>query len=102
VVECDAVFGIGDRDAGGEALHVHPLQQGWSGPLALHRDADGTAARRRAHADIADGADVVGEIVDADRARVAGADVDRQVLDEVLVGVVALALVRVVLAAAGR
>src|SRR6202020_3655492 len=96
------VFRVRDRDSGIEPAHGDITQQRRTRPFSPHGDTNRATPSRRFDGDIPDRADIVGQIVDADRARIVLTHVDGQILHEILIGVVAFALVRVVLAAAVR
>src|SRR4029077_7993761 len=101
VIERDAVFGIGDSDPDFEPIDTDTLQQRRPRPFALQRDADRSAVGRRGNVHVPNRTDIVSQVVDTDRAGISMANVYREIFDEILVGIVAFALVGVILPAAG-
>src|ERR1017187_969981 len=93
-----AIFGICRDDARVEPRDGEPAVIAWPDVMARHRKTGDTALLRiaRPYCHVLEAADVVSEIIDADRARIAAPSIHRQIEDVVGKAVVSRAVVFIV------
>ena len=74
------VLGVGETHSCGKAIDPHVFDHAGAGIAVLHLEADKAGCRvARFDGDIADAADVAGEIINADRPGIVGAGIQREV-----------------------
>jgi len=98
VFKCNRIFGLRGINAHIEPRHLHVFHIVRARAKALHINANRAAAREITNGYISNTSDVATNKVDADGTRVAFADIDSDVFNEIHVGIIAFTQVDIIFA----